>query len=174
MRPRSGLGSGSRDWPLRQWQTPSLTAEPHSLPPSQSRPVGCCPRLVVSSSSAVGSEGWSVAAVLGPGGRRFGGPGTCRAVERAIASSFGLLVPYLPDVNRLTLDLEDPRRLGPTVSTSRPTPLERRQQYRLLSTSKRQGIELRRYPDGSVVTVDTTATSKSPSHDRRRDTLRTS
>jgi hypothetical protein len=106
----------------------------------------------------VGSEGWSVAAVLGPGGRRFGRPGTCRAVERAIAPSFGLLVPYLPDVQRLTLDLEDPRRLGPVVSTRRRTPVGRRQTtYRVLSTSKRDGVEIRRYTDGSVVTVDTSA-----------------
>jgi hypothetical protein len=117
-------------------------------------------RALVVERHAKGSEGWSVAVVLGPGGRRFGRPGTCRAVERAIASSFGLLVPYLPDVQRLTLDLEDPRRLGPLVSTRRRTPVGRRQtakRYRVLSTSKRDGVEVRRYPDGSVVTVDTSA-----------------
>jgi hypothetical protein len=114
-----------------------------------------------------GSEGWSVAAVLGPGGRPFGGRGTCRAAERAIATSFGLLVPHLPDVRRLTLDLhlEDPLRLGPVAATRRPTPVGRRQstkQYRLLSTSKRQGMETRRYSDGSVVTVESTPTSGRP------------
>jgi hypothetical protein len=96
--------------------------------------------------------------VLGPGGQRFGRPGTCRAVERAIAYSFGLLVPYLPDVQRLTLDLADPRRLRPVVSTGRRSLVERHhttKRYRVLSTSKRWGVETRRYPDGTVRTIDT-------------------
>ncbi len=96
--------------------------------------------------------------MLGPGGQRLGHPGTCRAVERAIAYSFGLLVPYLPDVQRLTLDLADPRRLGPVVSTSRRSLVGRHhttKRYRVLSTSKRWGTETRRYSNGTVRTIDT-------------------
>ena len=111
----------------------------------------------------VGSKGWWVTTVLGPGGQRFESPDTRRAVQRAVADILGVLAPYLPSTEQVTLELAGPRQLRPMVSTGQRAMAQRRRvkrsqttkPYRVLSTSKLQGTETRRYRDGSVVTVDT-------------------
>jgi len=110
----------------------------------------------------VDSKGWWVTAVLGPGGQPFE-RGTRRAVQQAVAQSLGVLAPYLPSADQVTLELCGPRQLKPVASTGRRALAQRRRKqrsqttkpYRVMSTSKHEGSETRRYSDGSVVTVDT-------------------
>ena len=132
----------------------SLSIEVRRLLP-QARAIGIKHR--------VGSECWWVTSVLGTGGQRFESPGTQRAVQRAVADNLRALAPYLPSTEQVTLELTDPRHLGTEASTRRRAIAQRRRvrrsqttkPYRVLSTSKLQGTETRRYRDGSVVTVDT-------------------
>jgi hypothetical protein len=125
----------------------SLAAGVHRVVPSATA-------LVVERRSA--AKTWSVVQVISAVGRRFQHPGTCRAVERAVIHRLGLLESCLPDVKRVTLDLAGPHRVEPVVLTGRRTPTQVRgaPAYRVLSTSKHRGVEIRRYLDGTVREID--------------------
>jgi hypothetical protein len=138
----TGRGGG------RSARIAALAAEVHRVLPSAASVV-----LV----RRAGARGWSVLRVVATDGRRFDSPEACRGVERAIAHRLGLLAPWLPDVKRVTLDLgesdfpgigrENRKAHLNTVGTRTPS-------YRVLSTSKRRGVETRRYPDGMVREID--------------------